>query len=92
MPVKTIEELEKSLFISNKVINQRFGQYEESLKLAVDALNSNNDLINKLIEDNKKLEERVRMLENFAKQVIETNKKAGMTLDVNKGNSNKSNE
>jgi hypothetical protein len=90
MPAKTIEELEKSLIISNKVINQRFGQYEESIKMVVNALNSNNELVNKLIEDNKKLEERLRMLENFAKQVIDSNKKADITLSVNK--SEKANE
>ncbi len=81
MARKNINDIEKAIVINNTITHRRFEKLESSIKMAVDALQSNNELINKLIDDNVRLEKRVRELENFANRIIETNKMVKQTIN-----------
>ncbi|MCF8296699.1 MAG: hypothetical protein K9J13_04065 [Saprospiraceae bacterium] len=81
---KSTEDIEKAIVFNNNINNKRFGVLENSVKMAIDALQSNNKLINQLMEDNKKLEARIVEVENFARQLIEKNKAASAIIDANK--------
>ena len=81
---KSTEDIEKAIVFNNNINNKRFGVLENSVKMSIDALQSNNKLINQLIDDNKKLEAKVKELENFAKQLIEKNKAASNVMEHGK--------
>ncbi len=81
---KSTEDIEKAIVFNNNINNKRFGVLENSVKMSIDALQSNNKLISQLIDDNKKLESRIVELENFAKQLIEKNKAANTIIEHHK--------
>ena len=80
---KSIDDIEKAIVFNNNINNKRFAVLEGSIKQAIAALQSNNNLISKLIDDNKKYEVRIIELEKFAKQLIEKNKAASQVIEHN---------
>lgn len=87
MHKKTMEDLERSIIISNKILSGRIEKLEDSIEKVIKVLTSNNTLLTKVIEENHDLQSQVLQLKEFAKKVIETNKAASDIMKFHqKGN------